>query len=66
MTRDYIPTYFDISVRNSLQPSYMVQAAARTGIEAGELEKDIRHNSLVSASSVLHPLVVGLWTAPGA
>ena len=65
-----LPTYFDIiSVRNSLQPSYVVQAATRVGIatEAGEIEKDIRHNSWVSDSgSVFHPLVVeslGLWTA---
>ena len=56
-------------MQNSLQPSYILQAAARTGIaaEAGELEKDIQHNLLVSASgSVFHPLVVeslGLWTA---
>ena len=46
-----------------------MQAAAPAGIaaEAGELEKDIWHNSSVSASgSVFHPLVVeslGLWTA---
>ena len=58
-----------VSVQNSLQPSYIMQAAARARIaaEAGELEKDIRHNSLVSASSsVFHPPFVeslGLWTA---
>ena len=61
--------YFDIMARKSLQPNYIVQAAACVVIatETGESEKDIRHNSLVSASgSVFHPLVLkslGLWSA---
>ena len=59
-----LPMYFDISVQNSLQPSYIMQGAAHSGIaaEAGELKKDIRHNSLVSASgSVSIPLLWSLW-----
>ena len=58
-----LPTYFDILVQNSLQPSYIMQAAACAGTaaEAGELEKDTRHNSLASSSgNVLHPLVWSL------
>jgi hypothetical protein len=62
-------TYFDISVCNSLQASYIIQAAIHAGVasEAGKLEKDYHHNSSVEAHNCLfHPLVVeslGLWSA---
>jgi hypothetical protein len=52
------PTYFDISVCNSLQASYIIQAAIHAGV-AGELEKDYCHNSSVQTHScIFHPLVV--------
>ena len=63
-----LPTYFDLTVRNSLQPLYIAQAAQHAGAaaEAGEKEKDCRHEGLVTATgSVFHPLVVeslGLWS----
>ena len=40
-----LPTYFDLTVRNSLQPAYLIKAATCAGAaaEAGELEKDQRH-----------------------
>ena len=63
-----LPTYFDLTVRNSLQPLYIAQAAQHAGVakEAGEKEKDCRHEGLVTATgSVFHPLVVeslGLWS----
>ena len=64
-----LPAYFDLSVRSSLQPSFLTQAASHPGAasEAGEIEKDERHHLNVSSTgSILHPLVVetlGLWTA---
>ena len=63
-----LPAYFDVTVRNSLQPSYLVQAASYAGAaaEAGEDEKVLRHETMVSATgSIFEPLVVeslGLWT----
>jgi hypothetical protein len=62
------PTYFDISVRNSLQASYIIQAAVHAGVaaKAGKLEKDYCHNSSVEAHNcIFHPLVdsLGLWSA---
>ena len=62
------PTYFDITVRNSLQPSYIVQAAHHAGVAAGagEQEKDQHHEAQVTATgNVFHPLVCetfGLWS----
>ena len=62
------PTYFDLTVRNSLQPSYLVQAATcpRAAAAAGEIEKDQRQDVMVSnTEGIFHPLVVeslGLWT----
>ena len=56
-----LPTYFDLTVRNSLQPAYLIKAATCAGAaaEAGELEKDQRHDSLVSsAGSIFYPIVV--------
>ena len=63
-----LPTYFDLTVRNSLQPAYLIKAATCAGAaaEAGELEKDQRHDSLVSSTgSIFYPVVVeslGLWS----
>ena len=48
-------------MRNSLQPSYIIQAANRAGAaaEAGVLEKDSRHEDMVKATeSLFEPLVV--------
>ena len=62
------PTYFDITVRNSLQPTYMVKAACQAGVaaEAGEREKDSSYKDIVSENGgVFYPLVVeslGLWS----
>ena len=63
-----LPTYFDLTVRNSLQPSYLVKRTSRPGAaaEAGEIEKDQRHDCMVSQTgSVFHPLMLetlGLWS----
>ena len=63
-----LPTYFDVTVRNSLQPAYLVRAASHAGTaaEAGEMEKDARHDTFVtSTGSKFEPLVVesfGLWS----
>ena len=63
-----LPAYFDVTVRNSLQPSYLVQAACYAGAtaEAEEDEKVLRHQTMISATgSILEPLVVesfGLYT----
>ena len=63
-----LPTYFDLTVRSSLQPSYLVKTASCPGAaaEAGEIEKDQQHDWMVSQTgSVFHPLVVetlGLWS----
>ena len=60
--------YFDLTVKNSLQSLYIAQAVQRAGVaaEAGEKEKDCRHEGLVTATgSVFHPLVVEsleLWS----
>ena len=63
-----LPTYFDSTVRNSLQPSYLVQAATcpEAAAAAGEIEKHQRHDAMVlNTGGIFHPLVVeslGLWT----
>ena len=43
-------TYFEMTVRNFLQPSYLLQAATCQGAAAaaGEIEKDQRHDAMVS------------------
>ena len=62
------PAYFDVSVRNSLQPSYIVHAATNPGVaaEAGEEEKDAKHDADVTNTGCsFYPLVVetlGLWS----
>ena len=58
---------FDLSVRNSLQPSFLTQAASypSAASQAGEMEKDERHHFNVSSTgSIFYPLVIetpGLW-----
>ena len=62
------PAYFDVSVRNSLQPHYILRAAVEAGAakEAGEIEKDERHEQeVVDAGGIFFPLVVetlALWS----
>ena len=62
-----MPTYFDLSLRNSLQPSYIIHSANRAGAaaEAGVLEKNRCHEDMLKATgSLFEPLVVetlGLW-----
>ncbi len=61
-------TYFDVTVRNTMQPSYVTQTAYRAGnaAAAGEREKDQRHEANVtSTGSIFHPLMcesLGLWS----
>ena len=46
------PAFFDITVRNSLQASYIVAAATSAGAAAltGEMEKDAYHDETVAAA----------------
>ena len=47
------PAYFDVSVRNSLQPQFLCRAASLAGAagEAGEMAKDARHEEGVIAAT---------------
>ena len=62
------PTYFYISVRNSLLPHFLSRTSLVAGIasSAGEMDKDAKYDHNVSsAGCVFFPLVVetlGLWT----
>ena len=62
------PAFFDVSVRNSLQPSYVSKAAIKPGAaaEAGEIEKDEKHERAVTqAGGHFYPLIVetlGHWS----
>ena len=62
------PTYFDVSVRNSLLPHFLSRASLVAGVasSAGEMDKDAKYDHNVSsAGCVFFPLVVetlGLWT----
>ncbi|XP_062519145.1 uncharacterized protein LOC134194239 [Corticium candelabrum] len=62
------PGYFDITVRNTLQPSYIARVAETSGVvaEAAEMGKDDRHHARVSLTGgTFYPLVVetlGLWS----
>ena len=51
-----LPAYFNVTARNSLQPSYLVQAACYAGAaaEAGEDEKVLQHQTMVSATGSIH------------
>ena len=54
------PGYFDITIRNSLQSSYILKATISPGAAAGteEYENDARHEANVTAAGgVFHPLV---------
>ena len=62
------PAYINVTVRSSLQPQYLLRAAVEAGAasEAGEMEKDERHEREVTAAGgIFIPLVVetlGLWS----
>ena len=66
---DGLPAYFDITVRNSLLPQFITVAATCPGAaaDAGEKEKDKKHNDDVThAGALFYPLVVeslGFWSA---
>ena len=63
------PTYFDISVRNTLQPGNLNHASVNAGAAAvaGEIEKDRKHTDNVEhGGGCFYPLVVetlGVWTS---
>ena len=53
-------TYFDVTVKNTMQQSYVTQTAysAKNAAAAGEREKDQRYKANVtSTGSIFHPLV---------
>ena len=62
------PGYFDVSVRNSFQSQFLSRASEHPGAagEAGELDKDDKHEKDVTATGGLFfPLIVetfGIWT----
>ena len=62
------PTYFDVSVRNTLQPGNHNRASTDAGAAAiaGEMEKDSKHAGAVEeAGGRFFPLVtetLGVWT----
>ena len=66
---DGLPAYFDITVSNSLLPQFITVAATCPGAaaDAGEKEKDKKHNDDVThAGALFYPLVVeslGFWSA---
>jgi len=66
--RDGKPGYFDVTVRQSLQPCFLCQAAAEAGAAAaaGEQVKDAAHRDRVEAAGGdFFPLVVeslGFWS----
>ena len=52
------PAYFDVSVRNSLQPHNILRAAVEVGAasEPGEIEKDEWHEQeVVDAGGIFFP-----------
>ena len=62
--------FFDLSVRNTLQPAFLIRGALRAGVaaDAGLQAKDAHHLEAVEESGGdLHPLAVetfGVWAAP--
>ena len=66
--RDGRAAYFDVTVRNTLQPAFLAEAAVRPGVaaEAVEAAKDLHHAAVVEqAGAMFLPLVVeslGVWT----
>ena len=65
-----LPGYFDVSVRNTLQPAFLIRGALRAGVaaDAGLQAKDAHHLEAVEQSGGdFYPLVVetfGVWAAP--
>ena len=63
------PGFFDVTVANSLQPSFIIKAAINAGAvaEAAEACKDFRHaDGATAASGIFYPLAVetvGFWTS---
>ena len=61
------PAFFDVTVRNTLQPAFLISGAEAAGVaaEAGVAAKDVAHAATVSASGGdFFPLVVesfGVW-----
>ena len=56
--------YFDVTIRNSLQPSYILKAAISpdAAAEAAKFKKDARHKANVTtAGGLFYPLVLNLW-----
>ena len=66
--QDGRPAYFDVTVRNTLQPAFLAEAAICPGVaaEAGEAAKDLHHAAAVEqAGGVFLPLAgetFGVWT----
>ena len=62
------PTFFDISVRNTLSPSISSRASvsARAAAAAGEVLKDkYLENNVITAGGLFYPMIVetfGVWT----
>ena len=62
------PAYFDITVRNSLLPQFLINSSLQAGAAAasGELEKDSKYLEAVeSAHCLFYPLVIetlGTWS----
>ena len=62
-------THFDITVRNSFQPSLVVRASNQSGLAAKageEAEDDLHQASVTAAGGIFHPIVVetfGLWSS---
>ena len=55
------PGYFDVSIRNTMQPAYVAKSAISAGAAAmaGEEEKDHRHDSKVNAAGdYFYPIIV--------
>ena len=65
---DFLHGKLDVSVRNSFHLAYTVKSAVQPGsaAEAGEIEKDSRHDSDVSScGGLFYPLVIetfGIWS----
>ena len=67
-TQEGRPAFFDVSVRNSVQPSYVSKATMNPGAaaETGEIDKDEKHDRAVTqAGGNFHlPIVetLGHWS----
>ena len=62
------PAYFDITVRNTLQPAFLAEGAIRPGVaaEAGEAAKDLHHAAAVEQAGRVFLLLAvesfDVWT----